>query len=209
MGEAEFKGWLLPGPNGEFIYCPSDFVERYENGGVFCADEWDASDANVAVFINKAIGNKSFHLPQRKGNTLVKKHKDFIFIACANTFGNGADFVYVGRNQLDEATLDRFKCGTVPMNYDPAVEKKLVDPDVLWWGTIVREALIQLQQTNKFVSTRLMIDFSDMKKLYGWGLSEFYQRYLAAWDEDSRTRLIQVCKTLLAKDISKTEKKLL
>jgi hypothetical protein len=39
---------------------------------------------------------------------MIERHKDFICIAAANTFGMGANRVYVGRNQLDAATLDRF-----------------------------------------------------------------------------------------------------
>ena len=35
-------------------------------------------------------------------------HENFRFIGTANTYGNGADRMYVGRNQLDSATLDRF-----------------------------------------------------------------------------------------------------
>ena len=31
----------------------------------------------------------------------------------------------MGRNQLDESTLDRFRIGTVPMDYDESLERQL------------------------------------------------------------------------------------
>lgn len=39
---------------------------------------------------------------------MVKKHKDFIVCASGNTYGTGADRKYVGRLEIDAATLDRF-----------------------------------------------------------------------------------------------------
>jgi hypothetical protein len=40
----------------------------------------------------------------------------FVCIAAANTFGTGADRQYVGRNQLDESTLDRFRIGQIELD---------------------------------------------------------------------------------------------
>jgi cobaltochelatase CobS len=39
----------------------------------------------------------------------------------ANTFGTGADRQYVGRNQLDESTLDRFRIGQIERDYDSEI----------------------------------------------------------------------------------------
>ena len=40
---------------------------------------------------------------------MIKRHSDFICIACANTYGHGATSDYVGRTRLDGASLDRFQ----------------------------------------------------------------------------------------------------
>lgn len=85
-------------------YIRTLFREAYENGGVFLMDEIDAGNANVLITINAALANGLAAFP----DGMVKRHEDFIFIASANTFGNGANRQYVGRNQLDAATLDRF-----------------------------------------------------------------------------------------------------
>lgn len=88
--------------NGDYVR--THFRDAYENGGVFLMDEIDAGNANVLITINAALSNGLAAFP----DAMVKKHDDFVFIASANTFGNGANRQYVGRNQLDAATLDRF-----------------------------------------------------------------------------------------------------
>ena len=54
---------------------------------------------------------------------MVERGKDCAIIATANTYGLGADRVYVGRNQLDGATLDRFI--VIDVDYDEALEMAL------------------------------------------------------------------------------------
>jgi MoxR-like ATPase/preprotein translocase subunit YajC len=88
--------------NGQYV--STHFRKAYEEGGVFLMDEIDAGNANVLIQINAALSNGLCAFPDK----MVKRHEDFVFIASANTFGNGANRQYVGRNQLDAATLDRF-----------------------------------------------------------------------------------------------------
>jgi cobaltochelatase CobS len=85
-------------------YVRTQFREAYENGGVFLMDEIDAGNANVLVLLNSALAGHSAAFPDQ----MVKKHENFRFVATANTFGTGANRQYVGRNQIDAATLDRF-----------------------------------------------------------------------------------------------------
>lgn len=85
-------------------YVTTHFRTAYQQGGVFLMDEIDAGNANVLIQINAALSNGLCAFP----DMMVERHEDFVFIASANTFGNGANRQYVGRNQLDAATLDRF-----------------------------------------------------------------------------------------------------
>ena len=72
MSESQLAGWLLPvGETAQFTYVPSTFVNMYENGGVFLFDEMDAADENTLIFINAALANGSFHIPQRFNNSEV------------------------------------------------------------------------------------------------------------------------------------------
>lgn len=99
-------------------YQPTQFYEAFKNGGLFMLDEMDASIPEVLVILNAAIANRYFDFPAPIG--MVHAHKDFRIIAAGNTTGHGASYEYVGRNQLDAASLDRF--AIVKIDYSPAIE---------------------------------------------------------------------------------------
>lgn len=184
VSESIFTGWLLPiGASGRFEYVSSPFIECYENGGVFLLDEIDAADPNLLTFLNKAIANDSFMLPQRFKKPLVEKHPDFVVIAAANTFGKGADTEYVGRNALDAATLDRFRVGMVHMDYSNEVESALVDSEIHVWGLKVRE-FIYTNRLRRIMSTRVMLDLTRMKLNCEWGKEDWEKSYFADWTQD-------------------------
>ena len=67
---------------------------------------------------------------------VVPRAENSVIIGAMNTFGHGADRLYVGRNQLDAATLDRFVGATVEMDYDKDLECKLCPEknirDAIW-----------------------------------------------------------------------------
>jgi hypothetical protein len=90
--------------------------EAFEFGGVFLLDEVDAASPAVLVVINALLANGVASFP----DAVVTKHPDFVLIAGANTIGLGADRQYVGRQQIDAATLDRFVLLDWP--YDPRIE---------------------------------------------------------------------------------------
>lgn len=96
----------------------SQFYRAFKNGGVFMLDEMDASIPEVLVILNAAIANKYFDFPAPIG--YVQAHENFRVIAAGNTFGLGADSAYVGRTQLDAASLDRF--AIIKIDYCEAVE---------------------------------------------------------------------------------------
>ena len=48
-----------------------------------------------------------------------------MILAAANTWGRGGDQQYVGRNQLDAATLDRFVLSTLHVDYDTDLERDI------------------------------------------------------------------------------------
>jgi len=92
--------------------------DAVEFGGVFLWDEIDASDAGALVAFNAMLENGFVAFPDN-----VTLHIDFTkthFIASANTIGRGANRVYVGRNALDAATLDRWT--QLEVDYDRGIE---------------------------------------------------------------------------------------
>lgn len=192
MSESQLSGWLVPtGENGRFEYRRASFIKAYEEGGVFLLDEIDSGDANTLTFINSALANGHCPVPNRAENPVATRHKDFICIAAANTFGNGADRMYVGRNQLDAATLDRFRIGVVSMDYDENVERALVDTDILTWGLKVR-AIMKQNKMRRIISTRFLRDLTLMK---GVDAEEFgtkqqwFETLTEDWSEDEKNKV--------------------
>ncbi len=112
----EYKLTGFTDANGK--YQPTQFYQAFKNGGLFMLDEMDASIPEVLVILNAAIANRYFDFPAPIG--YVEAHKDFRIIAAGNTTGHGADYEYVGRNQLDAASLDRF--AVVPIDYSKEIE---------------------------------------------------------------------------------------
>lgn len=114
--KTEFFGYM----DATGRYVRTLFREAYEKGGLFLIDELDAGNANVMTAMNQALANDSCAFP----DGMVAKHPEFCVVASANTFGTGANREYVGRNQLDAATLDRF--AVINWEYDNTLENKNV-----------------------------------------------------------------------------------
>lgn len=102
-------------------YQKTQFYEAFTKGGLFMLDEMDASIPEVLVILNAAIANRYFDFPAPIG--YVEAHPDFRVVASGNTVGTGADYQYVGRNQLDAASLDRF--AIVKVDYSEAIENNV------------------------------------------------------------------------------------
>ena len=102
-------------------YQPTQFYKAFTEGGLFMLDEIDASIPEVLTILNAAIANKYFDFPAPIG--YVEANPNFRVIAAGNTSGSGADFQYVGRNQLDGASTNRFIYETV--DYSPIIENSI------------------------------------------------------------------------------------
>lgn len=115
--KADILGYM--DANGKYV--STAFRKAYEEGGVYVMDEIDAGNSNVLIVLNSALSNGICSFP----DGMIRKNDNFRFIATANTYGNGADRTYVGRNQLDGATLDRFI--VLDWNVDEDLERGLVE----------------------------------------------------------------------------------
>jgi hypothetical protein len=144
--------WKLLGyqdANGRYIRTP--FREAYENGGLFLLDELDGSDPVALVAFNAALENGWAVFP----DGMVKRHPDFVCIAAGNTYMGGSDRLFVGRNQLDFATKNRF--AYVAMPYDETLESAIVEdmcdghehgPQALAWLRRVQGLRAALMKTD-------------------------------------------------------------
>jgi cobaltochelatase CobS len=188
MTESNLVGRQLPmGEQGQFQYVSTPFMTAYESGGLFLLDEIDAADSSVLLCINSAIANGKVQLAIRPEKPLATMHEQFRIIAAANTFGRGADRLYVGRNQLDESTMSRFRAGVTPIGYSRELETqlwtarghKLEDLRVLWkW----RDA-IEANQLERILCTRFILDAADLLA-GGFEWDEVTGAFFEGWRED-------------------------
>jgi hypothetical protein len=126
---SEFK--LTGFINAQGTIVSTEFRRAYESGGLFLFDEIDASYPQAILAFNAALANDFMDFPDKK----VERHKDFYCIAAANTYGSGADREYIGRNQLDAASLDRFVF--FDWNIDEDLERELANNDT--WVNYVQK----------------------------------------------------------------------
>ena len=115
------------------VYRKSSFVDAFQTGKIFLADEMDACSANVLVLLNSAISNGFIETPD---NQLIHVHEKFRFVGTANTNLRGAKNGFSARNKLDAATIDRF--AVIEWELDEELEAKITNND--GWLTIVRKA---------------------------------------------------------------------
>lgn len=142
-------------------YQPTQFYKAFTEGGLFMLDEIDASIPEVLVILNAAIANRYFDFPAPIG--YKEAHPDFRVVAAGNTTGHGADYDYVGRNQLDGASLDRF--AIVEVDYSPLIENGLASDIKL--ADFCREFRQASKKTgvNIIVSYRAIDRLSKMSKV--------------------------------------------
>jgi len=187
ISESTLLGRTLPNGDGVWEYVPSPFVSTYTNGGVHLLDEIDASDPNLLVQVNAAIANKMLSLPFADVKP-IPQHKDTTIVCAANTWGTGADREYVGRNQLDAATLNRFSMSTIEVGYDPDLEHTIAHAilddgakadRLLKWAHGVRKAIAD-NRLRRVMSTR---DIENAAKLMtaGKSLEAVKERFFTPW----------------------------
>lgn len=119
VGQQTTQSHLLGYMDANGNYVTTTFRKAFEEGGVFLLDEVDAGNANVLTVLNSALANGLCSFP----DGMVRMHANFRCIAAANTFGTGADRQYVGRNQLDAASIDRF--AFLEWGYDEELELQI------------------------------------------------------------------------------------
>jgi cobaltochelatase CobS len=170
-------------------YLESLFVNLYEKGGVFLLDEVDAADPNVLLVLNSALANGDLSVPARVKKPFAKRHADFVLVCAANTWGTGADWQYVGRNQLDAAFLSRFAGAIIEVGYDEGLERSLTLEAWYVAFVLVRQAAIQAK-LRRVLGTREMLAGQKLLKA-GYSTQETWARLTAGWtpDEISKARI--------------------
>ena len=176
--------------HSRFIHLDAPFLKAYEEGNaIILLDEMDACDPNVLLTINQALANGGFTVAQRHEKAYVKRGENVTVIGACNTYGNGADHRYVGREQLDLSTLDRFH--TISMDYDRDLEKALIGENhiLIEWSANIRKA-ISRHELNRIFSTRKLLDYYKFIESEQFTLAECKEFYFEGWGKDELAKVV-------------------
>jgi cobaltochelatase CobS len=179
--EVKITGYMDAGGT----YRTTPFRQAFEFGGVFLFDEIDGWTADAVIAVNAPLAGQWGDFPDGK----VARHPDFVAIGAANTYGRGADRQYVGREQLDAATLDRF--AVIEVDYDEDLELAIsCDADWTRYVQQVRMAIAK-EKVRHVVSPRASIGGGlmlaageprqDVEEAYVWkGMEEVVRNRIKA-----------------------------
>lgn len=150
---AEITGFKYPEPR------PSVVSQAIGVKGIVVFDEITMLDASVAAAANALLANDEIYT----STGLVVRDPDCIIIATANTIGDGANRTYVGNNQLDASTLDRFIGGFITVDYNKKYELENFDNEVVYYVHALRQ-IIANNGFRRIASTRTIIACDKLKK---------------------------------------------
>ena len=182
-------GSLIGGIDAAGIYHETAFIHAYETGGVYLLDEIDAAPAEILVAVNAALANGHLSLPRHHDHArrTIKRHPETVILAAANTYGTGATAQYVGRGQIDAATLDRFTGAVFTIGYDEQLERA-VCPDETTREIVqnMRKAC-EASGVRRIVSTRAVIAAARMSAA-GFDASEIIDRLTQGWTTEEKRK---------------------
>ncbi len=168
-------------------YVTSQFLDFYENGGLFLIDEYDAMSPSIAVVLNAVFDRSGqISVPNREGNTVAKKHENFYCILAGNTWGSGS-VEYQGREMQDMAFLDRFKMCRIFIDYDTNIEKQIAGVNYEWLRKI-RNFVDKNLDSEKF-STRSIHD-ATLLLANGVTKSQLIDMVTSHWDPELKKKLL-------------------
>lgn len=178
------EGYLIGRTNIQGDFISTRFIELYENGGVFLLDEVDAADSNTLLILNKAISSNSMPVPMRTDNPVAKRHENFFIICASNTWGNGAEMDYAGREVLDEAFLNRFSVAKLELDWDVSLERELLKTDLELCDRLheLREKC-KKHSLNRIITTRTILDAFKYKQT-GKSNDQVLNQVMVGWTKE-------------------------
>lgn len=182
MSEAKLVGRVIPKLTGEqdSVYEGTPIVDAYVSGGVILLDEMDNSDPSTLTLMNSMLDNGFITLPD--GTTAIR-HPDTVIMVSMNTFGHGADRIYVGRNALDGATLDRFTGATLELDYDKALETKLCPEEDIRKAVWEIRDKVRAAKLRRIVSTRFLMSVRQLHLAVGDSLKAAIAACATGWTD--------------------------
>jgi len=115
-------------------YVEGKLIEAWLYGYVLILDELPKIDPNTAGLFNDALAKTKIHnaviFNGRKES--FTKHNNFACIATGNIYPDKESMTYGANNKQDLSLLDRFSGSVYFVEKNPAIEKQIVQSDMIW-----------------------------------------------------------------------------
>lgn len=141
-------------------YVEGKLIEAWKNGWVLILDELPKIDPNTAGLFNDALSktklDKAMIFNARKESFV--KHKDFACIATGNIYPDKESMAYGANNKQDLSLLDRFSGSVYFVEKNPAIERQIIQNDMLWsicdkTRSVIEELKYEAQLSLRFMQT--------------------------------------------------------
>lgn len=115
-------------------YVEGKLIEAWHNGYVLILDELPKIDPNTAGLFNDALAKTKISnaviFNARKES--FAKHNNFACIATGNIYPDKESMSYGANNKQDLSLLDRFSGSVYFVEKNPAIERQIIQNDMLW-----------------------------------------------------------------------------
>jgi hypothetical protein len=115
-------------------YVEGKLIEAWHQGYVLILDELPKIDPNTAGLFNDALAKTKIPnaviFNARKES--FPKHNNFACIATGNIYPDKESMTYGANNKQDLSLLDRFSGSVYFVEKNPAIEKQIIQNDMLW-----------------------------------------------------------------------------
>ena len=148
-------------------YVEGKLIEAWQHGYVLILDELPKIDPNTAGLLNDALAktrvpDATIFNSRRESFT---KHDNFAVIATGNIYPDKESMSYGANNKQDLSLLDRFSGSVHFIEKNPAIERQIVQNDMVWSiCDKIRDVVTELKYEAQ-VSLRLMMNCRDAYNL--------------------------------------------
>ena len=169
--------WVLkPSENGVSITVWVDGIltQAFTKGWVLAVDEINAAPAEILFILNPVLDDEKILVLAAKNGEVLHAHPNFRLVATCNPTEQG----YAGTHEMNEALKDRFKNTTLKIDYNEAIEKRILRQmefdeekvkDIMKFVKRIREAYTEDAIITPF-STRAVMGLGELIKCNRTGL---------------------------------------
>ena len=117
--------WVLKGGENGIavtVWVDGILTQAFTKGWVLAVDEINAAPAEILFILNPVLDDEKILILAAKNGEVLHAHPNFRLVATCNPTEQG----YAGTHEMNEALKDRFKNTTLRIDYNEAIEKRIL-----------------------------------------------------------------------------------